>query len=288
MLRIGQVESSATADGKYTDGSVAGGIAATRLRAAAFNAIQEELANIVESAGMSLDPDDMTQVLAALKTMFAENNDILGALAELTGSANKLPYFIGEKEAALADLTAFARDILAQTDAAGVLSKLGLGAGGFPIGMPFFWPSATLPNLLLPEWSNMVFLKFNNSSFSATTYPKLAKIFPSLVLPDARGDFPRIWDDGRGVDPGRALLTEQGDAIRNISGYVDVLYGQVGGNRTGPFFNSNVPPQRYYTTLSGSGVDSYISMGFDASRIVPVAGENRPINIAFHLLVRAA
>lgn len=70
MLRIGQVETSATADGKYTDGSVAGGIAATRLRAAAFNAIQEELANIVESAGMTLSPDDMTQVLAALKKQF--------------------------------------------------------------------------------------------------------------------------------------------------------------------------------------------------------------------------
>ena len=70
MLRIGQVESSATADGKYTDGSVAGGIAATRLRAAAFNAIQEELANIVESAGMTLSPDDMTQVLTALKKQF--------------------------------------------------------------------------------------------------------------------------------------------------------------------------------------------------------------------------
>ncbi|WGL57914.1 hypothetical protein [Kluyvera intermedia] len=70
MLRIGQVESSATADGKYTDGSVAGGIAATRLRAAAFNAIQEELANIVESAGMSLDPNDTTQVLAALNKKF--------------------------------------------------------------------------------------------------------------------------------------------------------------------------------------------------------------------------
>ena len=40
MLRIGQVEATATQDGKYTDGSVAGGIAATRLRAAAFNAIR--------------------------------------------------------------------------------------------------------------------------------------------------------------------------------------------------------------------------------------------------------
>ena len=154
--------------------------------------------------------------------------------------------------------------------------------------MPFFWPSATLPNLLLPEWSNMVFLKFNNSTFSATTYPKLAKIFPSLVLPDARGDFPRIWDDGRGVDVGRALMSEQGDAIRNISGYTDVIYGQVAGNRTGPFFNSNVPAQRYYTTAGASGVDAYISIGFDAGRVVPVASENRPVNIAFNLLVRAA
>ncbi|MGE4802929.1 phage tail protein, partial [Yersinia hibernica] len=166
--------------------------------------------------------------------------------------------------------------------------NLGLGAGSFPIGMPFFWPSATLPNLLLPEWSNMVFLKFNNSSFSATTYPKLAKIFPSLVLPDARGDFPRIWDDGRGVDAGRVLMSEQGDAIRNFSGFADLLYGQVAGNRTGPFFNSSVPPQRYYTTSGGSGVDSYPNLGFDPSRVVPVASENRPVNIAFNLLVRAA
>ena len=46
MLRIGQVEATATQDGKYTDGSVAGGIAATRLRAAAFNAMQEELGKV--------------------------------------------------------------------------------------------------------------------------------------------------------------------------------------------------------------------------------------------------
>ena len=69
MLRIGQVEATATQDGKYTEGSVAGGIAATRLRAAAFNAMQEELAHIVESAGLALDINDMTQVLKAIQKL---------------------------------------------------------------------------------------------------------------------------------------------------------------------------------------------------------------------------
>lgn len=75
MLRIGQVEVTATSDGKYTDGSVAGGIAATRLRATAFNAIQEELAYIVESAAITLNINDTTQVLTALKKLFLSRSN---------------------------------------------------------------------------------------------------------------------------------------------------------------------------------------------------------------------
>lgn len=58
---------------------------------------------------------------------FQSLNTTLTALATLAGTKDKMPYFSGEDTAALTALTAFAREILAQTDAAGVLSKLGLG-----------------------------------------------------------------------------------------------------------------------------------------------------------------
>lgn len=81
MLRIGQVETTATSDGLYTDGSVAGGVAATRLRAAAFNALQEELAHIVEEGGFALSIDDTTQVLKALKMLFLSRSNPFGDIA---------------------------------------------------------------------------------------------------------------------------------------------------------------------------------------------------------------
>ncbi|WP_370554907.1 hypothetical protein [Edwardsiella tarda] len=126
MLRIGQVESTATSGGQYTDGNFAGGIAATRLRAAAFNAIQEELANIVESAGITLSPDDSTQVLAALNKQFQASDKTLTALAGLLTGANKLPYFTGNYTADQTDLTKVGRDIIGMDTVSAVLVYLGL------------------------------------------------------------------------------------------------------------------------------------------------------------------
>lgn len=68
---------------------------------------------------------------------FQPSNLTLAALASLSGKKDQLAYFNGENTAALTALTAFAREILAQTDAAGVLSKLGLG------NLPKFGTAAT-------------------------------------------------------------------------------------------------------------------------------------------------
>ncbi|WP_407225071.1 phage tail protein [Escherichia coli] len=105
------------------------------------------------------------------------------------------------------------------------LENLGLGEGAPAIGVPFFWPSAAMPNTVIDSWSGMVFLKFNGAKFSATDYPVLAKVFPSLVLPEARGDFIRIWDDGRGIDVGRTLLSGQSHTIMDHAHNMELWTG---------------------------------------------------------------
>lgn len=75
-----------------------------------------------------------------------------------------------------------------------------------PVGFPLPWPQATPP----AGW-----LKCNGAAFDKTKYPKLAVAYPSGNLPDLRGEFLRGWDDGRGVDAGRSLLSSQGHAFQD-------------------------------------------------------------------------
>ncbi|VWN13160.1 Phage Tail Collar Domain [Escherichia coli] len=252
MLRIGQVEATATQDGKYTDGSVAGGIAATRLRAAAFNAMQEELAHIVESAGLTLDINDMTQVLKAIQKLTLSRTN---------------PFADIKSDGAAAISTA--------------LTNLGLGEGSaLPVGVPVPWPSATPPT----GW-----LKCNGAAFSAEEYPELAKAYPTNKLPDLRGEFIRGWDDGRNVDAGRALLSQQGDAMQKISGTVADNAMGASASGSGAMTITGASGTTYYASAAASS--SYIyykTIGIDSSLVARTANENRPRNIAFNYIVRAA
>lgn len=160
------------------------------------------------------------------------------------------------------------------------LANLGLGEGSaLPVGVPVPWPSATPPT----GW-----LKCNGAPFSAEEYPELAKVYPTNELPDLRGEFIRGWDDGRGIDAGREILSAQGDAIRNIVGHIScVRRGPEGSDRAdGAFrYDSNWSTKIRSTDLA----DDWGSVvSFDASRVVPTAPENRPRSIAFNFIARAA
>lgn len=74
------------------------------------------------------------------------------------------------------------------------------------IGVPIAIPTATLPVINIPGYTVMA---LDGGRFSTSMYPKLAKVYPSGVKPDARGEFIRGWDSGRGVDAGRFLLSWQ-------------------------------------------------------------------------------
>ncbi|EPI8997693.1 integrase [Escherichia coli] len=216
-----------------------------------FNAIQSELLNILRAAGLDPDKMDNTQILAALKKLFLSRSNPFGDIK-------------ADGPAAIAT----------------ALSNLGLGEGAPAIGVPFFWPSAAMPNTVIDSWSSMVFLKFNGAKFSATDYPVLAKVFPSLVLPEARGDFIRIWDDGRGVDSGRGLLSTQSDLMKQ---FTLQYYGPSAGTGTRTVFALQSNANGIYT----SGISQNDGSGTAAAFNVPGGTETRPRNIAFNFLVRA-
>ncbi|ENM7362277.1 phage tail protein [Escherichia coli] len=229
-----------------------------------------------------LDDGDLNGFISKMGTAFGKDfqalDATLTALAGLETGANKLPYFTGNDTAAQTDLTSVGRDIIGKKTIADILKYLGLGEGSaLPVGVPVPWPSPTPPT----GW-----LKCNGAAFSAEEYPELAKAYPTNKLPDLRGEFIRGWDDGRGVDAGRQLLSSQGDAIRNIEGFADGGIGMSFDEIRGAFYDAGTRSATMANNTTAIGKTD--DLGFDASRVVPTANENRPRNIAFNYIVRAA
>ncbi|EKS1695482.1 tail fiber protein [Escherichia coli] len=215
----------------------------------------------------------VAKALAALAGSAPETLDTLKELADALGNDPNFATTVLNK---LAEKLAKDQNGADIPEPALFVKNLGLGEGSaLPVGVPVPWPSATPPT----GW-----LKCNGAAFSAEEYPELAKAYPTNKLPDLRGEFIRGWDDGRGIDTNRSLLSSQGDAIRNIIGaLVDVR------------FNTYPSDSGVFTTsVIGDASSDSIKGGyakrvtFDASRVVPTANENRPRNIAFNYIVRAA
>lgn len=95
---------------------------------AAIRDTQSELIAILTAAAM--EPESTAgQLLSALNKLYAPLNDTLGALSNLVGGANKLPYFTAANAAALTALSSIGRDIIGKATVADILTYLGLGDG---------------------------------------------------------------------------------------------------------------------------------------------------------------
>lgn len=216
-------------------------------------------------------------------TQIATTEFVKTAIAALVGSA----------PAALDTLDELARALAGDANLkATLLAEIGKKANATDfnalhdlfIGIPIPYPLSTIPTGCLA---------MNGQRFDTRRYPKLAQKYPSGLLPDLRGEFIRGWDNGRGVDAGRGLLSAQGDAIRNITGQVGTDNGWIFRSPSGaifdPYNGNNTQRLRAVTTSDGVGNDgrSIGWINFDASKVVPTANENRPRNIAYHYICLA-
>ena len=254
---------------------------------AAIRDTQSELIAILTAAAME-PASTAGQLLAALNKLYAPLNDTLGALSTLVGGANKLPYFTAADAAALTALSSIGRDIIGKATVADVLTYLGLGEGSaLPVGVPVPWPSATPPT----GW-----LKCNGAPFSAEEYPKLAKAYPKLKLPDLRGEFIRGWDDGRGVDSARLLLSSQAASIlehnHEMHGWTGnpLMAGDVYSSGSSVFAVqlSIGDGGLLYSWKDGSGTTNDSKRMDRTNHVSSGAGDGSPRNIAFNYIVRAA
>lgn len=84
------------------------------------------------------------------------------------------------------------------------------------IGELIHWPHELMPHEIFPE-IGMTFIPYIGQAFDKAKFPQLAMIHPSGVLPaDMRGEFVRGWDNGRGVDPSRTLMSYQESQTKAI------------------------------------------------------------------------
>ncbi|MCK3722610.1 phage tail protein [Escherichia coli] len=233
-------------------------------------------------------------VQAAITALINGAPDTLDTLKEIAAAINNDPQFSATINNALSGKQPLDETLthLSGKDVAGLLAYLGLGEGSaLPVGAPVPWPSETPPT----GW-----LKCNGAAFSAEEYPELAKAYPTNKLPDLRGEFIRGWDDSRGIDTGRSLLS--GQAATFIRTALQDYYGYD--------LNTNVKVGIAFATA-----DSVITVGNPAnpkagnnSDYVPASADNsitgtqrtaednftgawismRPRNLSFNYIVRAA
>lgn len=156
---------------------------------------------------------------------------------------------------------------------------------GTPIGTIIMWASNNNPS------DGGVWLDCNGQS--CTSYPALVSVLGSNNVPDMRGLFPRcvgsqnlnVTINGTTTSQsfnGGTVGTKRADAIRNITG---TFFSESGGGSY-PYSGAFGYEGSGYRGIDGGDNDNARST-FDASKVVPVANENRPASVSLRFLIKA-
>ncbi|MCY1281107.1 hypothetical protein D9M69_316560 [compost metagenome] len=181
------VPSQVSTPGYFTEGNEAGGVPATVVTADWANMVQEELLNVVQAGGIDPSKSAYNQLLLAIQALIQQGQG--SAVAKVEFFAVKAP-------------------------PAGYLK-----CNGLTIGKPGSGATAranedvfSLYAALWQDWSNTI-LTIQTASGAPTVRGASAQAdwdaLKRLPLPEIRGEGVRAWDDGRGVDPGRAFGSAQ-------------------------------------------------------------------------------
>lgn len=300
---------AAPSSGYPTSGDPSSGTPATQPGPYWFYQITEELRNLISNAGLVPDYSNLTQVSAAVQAIIAANTTPAGA--ELLWPSATPPAGWFEENGALISMTLY-EDLYNQigsdyglnvglvttfdaaTDTATAAAhglvdddivELSNSGGALPTGLAaktkYYIISATANTYQLSDTQGGAAINFtDNGSGTNSTHNQYA-------LPDAQGEFIRIWDHGAGRDPDAATRTDRGDGTtgdnvgtKQNSAFEDHTHGLQGrpGGSAGQY---NMQIVNDTNTAIGSADDTLTSRTGAASTETRSRNTNRMMIIKY-------
>ena len=223
--------------GYPTDGSSTGGTKATTPKAFWYYMIAEEIINAIKGGGITPERNTLDQLNQSIDARIQKISDKIDEVVD---------------------------------DVAGSIAKV----ESIPTGAMIYTP--------LDKQPSEYWIKCDGRAVSRSAYPALFAYLgtefgsgdgsTTFNMPDYRGCFLRILDEGRGYDSGRKIGTYQADAMQPITG------GWLGTEDAGKWTTGAIYAQQRYMASETHHGNTGTQMRFDSSRVVRTANETRTKN----------
>ena len=156
-----------------------------------------------------------------------------------------------------------------------------------PVGGSIEWDS---PHIKPP----VNFMAKEGQTFDKSANPELAKVYPDGKLPDRRGRFPRVLDNGKGLDTwsDRPIGSEQDDtlqkitgqlSVRSVSGVLNTVHDMGGAIFASDAFGGT---RALPLEVRSTGMQDSQFVNFDSGRVTRSSNETKPKNYAMQFYVR--